>query len=148
MKWKIGAYLTPTLVLIFNTAAAQMPPAPWEDVQVGAALRKRESSKEVAVEYSHITKVILYRKTYCRDCEKVEELLAERGVDYEKRSINDTLGGWLQGTLGIISAPTTVFVYSNGSTRKVQGYDREILMTLTAPEPGSVHDSFDVRKGQ
>ena len=134
------------LISIVCSTTAYSDPAPWESVEVvpRAPRDPLRSSKRVSTEYSAIEKVTFYVKSFCNECKKVESFLKERGVKYERIYSYFTLTG-INSIIGVDEDPPVVVVeYSNGTSRKIAGYDEKILNMTFDSYPGSVSDDFKI----
>lgn len=120
-----------------------LPPAPWEvEVIPPPTPRKSIKSREVTVELINVSKVVVYVKSWCSECEEVTRYLTDRGVKYEKVYIFATLTG-LQGTiLSSERPPVTVIDYTDGTRRRIVGYDEAIFDTLFGSHGAEKHNSF------
>lgn len=142
------------VVTLLGTTVLALPPAPWE-VEVippppSPYPRKSVRSREVTVELINVSKVIVYVKSWCSECEEVTRYLTDRRVKFEKAYIFSTLTS-LPGTiLSSERPPVTVIDYTDGTRRRIVGFDEAIFDTLFgsygAEKPNSFGLSeFDIR---
>jgi len=121
--------------------------APWERVEVvpgKQAARAALSSKEVTVEFNNITRVIVYVTGFCTECDKVMNYLRDHKVAFTEQYVLNGAGA-LWGLLSGTETPTTKFIYRDGSSRKVIGFDEEILKTIIQGGSNAAKDdSFEI----
>jgi hypothetical protein len=117
--------------------------ASWEKVEVNPkpATTPIHESREVTVQFKRIVKVIVYTRGFCAECDKVIDLLRTHELLFEERSVASLPGLISSATRGV-RAPTVELYYSDGTMRRVIGYDEKILMGLI--DRPADHDSFNV----
>jgi len=127
---------------------AQEELAPWETVVVVPKSQKTPTrSKDVKVEYSKIEKVTVYIKSFCSDCNKVTDFLKDRGVKFEKQYGLLTLSGVPGIVLSREKPPITIIEYTDGTKRKLVGFDAAVLNTFFTGASGDASfpkDDFSI----
>mgnify|MGYP000340490489 CR=1 FL=1 len=122
-------------------------PPPWESVEVipkPPPKHKKSRSNEVTVEYSRIQKITVYVKSFCSDCDKVIALLNEKGVKYDKQYSFLTLTGIPGVILSNERPPIVIVEYTDGTRRKIVGFDESILNAIFEPSETSRSDDFSL----
>lgn len=136
-------------------------PSPWDiEVAPRPAFYPQNDRKRVSISFGKLSKVTIYTKPLCVACDQLKDYLKARNIKFEEA--NSLLS--LSGAAGIILSserpPITILDYSDGTTRRIVGFDEEILdgllgehrgdsFALDEPQNGSKSppskDSFDLR---
>ena len=137
-------FLLPIVLLAPLIVVAQYEPPPWESVEVIPKAPKKNisNSDKVTVEYSGIDKVTVYVKSFCRKCDAVVSFLKERNIRFDKVYSYLTLTGIPGLILGDEEPPITVVEYSNGTSRKIVGYDDLILGSIFSSQTSGNGNDF------
>lgn len=120
--------------------------APWEVEVIPKTINKKPNrSKLVIVEDTRIESVTIYVDSFCSDCKKVTEFLTERGVKFTKEQLYLTLTGIPTTILSSEKPPITIVNYSDGTRRRIVGFDESILrITFAGRGGGSDFDDFSL----
>jgi hypothetical protein len=103
----------------------------------------KRDKREVSVHYSKISKVSIFVKPFCTECEEAVGYLKDKRVPFEEVNSLVTLTGIASLTLSSERPPITIIDYSDGSRRRIIGFDRAIFDTVLG-EYRSNQDSFAI----
>lgn len=125
-----------------NAQIQAWEPSPW-DIQVSPrpAFYPNDSKKRVSVSYGKLSKVTVYTKPLCAACDELKDYLKDKDIKFEEQ--NSLLS--FSGAAGIILSterpPITILDYSDGTTRRIVGFDQALLDGLLGEYRG---DSFAI----
>ena len=128
--------------LLLAADSGQDPP-PWEDVEVIPNTSQRPvKSKEVTIENINVTRVVLYVKSFCSECAAANKYLIEHSVKFEKQYVLTTLTGLPGILLSGEKPPIVVIEYSDGSKKRIVGFDEQVYQNFFTPLASGNPDSF------
>jgi len=136
-------------------------PSPW-DIQVSPrpAFYPQDAKKKVSVSYGKLSKVTVYTKPLCVPCDELKDYLKNKNIKFEETNSLLTLSGAAGIVLSSERPPITTLDYSDGTTRRIVGFDEALLdsllgeyrgdsFSLDEPKNNSINsranDSFDLR---
>ncbi len=126
---------------------AESVEAPWERVEV---VRRAEESSDrgfnSTINVNSISNITVYVTSFCDDCDKVTRFLKQHDLIFDEKFIvpkSTILGGLLNHEP---EAPITRITYSDGSSRRITGFDRELLGVLIKKDEAELpaDDSFEI----
>lgn len=138
-----GYFLLPCLTF------GQPEPAPWEKVVVIPTPKGNPStyqdSPEVTVQYVKLKKILVYVSAFCgKDCDDMRDFFRDHNVAFEEREIFGSLEGISNLVRNQITAPTAEFLYSNGTVKRVIGFDAKILGQFIAEDKNMPQNDFGI----
>jgi hypothetical protein len=131
------------LLIISNADVSIAQNSAW-DIQVSpkpSFFPNNRSRREVSVHYSKVSKVSIFVKPFCTECEEAIGYFRERTIPYEQVDSLVTLTGIASLTLSSERPPITIIDYSDGTRRRIVGFDKAIFDTVLG-EYRSNQDSF------
>lgn len=117
--------------VLIPTITMALDPAPWESVEVipRPSATYSKSNHQVTVISNKITKVIVYTESFCDDCKKTIEFMKLNAVKYEEQEFG-VLTGAISSLFLNQSAPLTKIYYTNGESKQIYGFDRDIMNSI------------------
>ena len=101
------------------------------------------------MQQAKISKVTVYTKPFCGECDQAKEYLNAKGVKFEEVDSLLTLTGVMSITLSSERPPIAIIDYNDGTRRRVSGFDKDIYDTvLGAYRSGSAVSDFDISGGK
>ncbi len=149
MKYTSQIFLVLAVVLAGLGSPAvsnSLDPSPW-DIQVTPrpSFYPEKNSREVSVHYTKISKVSLYTKPFCSECDNAKNYLKDKGVVFEEVDSLLTLTGVMSITLSSERPPIAIIDYDDGTRRRVSGFDKAIYDTvLGSYRSGGATSDFDI----